>query len=312
MSPRIPAGHHPPISVPRTPHYSPPAALDDAVAAATAAFPVALLGSVLLHAFIIFGIAFKLPDMAKLDQMPPPLEVVLVNAKSATRPTHADRYAQNNLEGGGTVDEDRHATSPLPLMNSDQTNLQMQEKRLKELEREKRRLLTQVKSPVTVSSQDTHRQTEESQPTPDAADLVNRSLEIARLQAQIDRNLDTYEKRPRRKFLGGSTIEYRYTRYIEEWKQKIERIGTMNYPADARDKGIHGSLMVTVSIRKDGSVENVEINRSSGYPELDRAARRTIELAAPYARLPEDRDADIISITKTWSYTENNELGITQ
>lgn len=307
MSPRIPPGHHPPISVPRTPPYSPPAALDDAVAAATAAFPVALLGSVLLHAFLIFGIAFKLPDMAKLDQMPPPLEVVLVNAKSATRPAHADRYAQNNLEGGGTVEEDRHASTPLPLMNSDETNLQMQEKRVKELEREKRRLLTQVRSPATVSSQDTHRQTEESQPTPDAADLVNRSLEIARLQAQIDRNLDAYEKRPRRKFIGSSTREYQFAHYMDDWRAKIERIGNINYPADARDKGIHGTLLLSVSIRKDGSIDDIHIERSSGFPELDSAARRIVELGAPYAALP-DKDVDILTITRTWSFTANDEL----
>ena len=94
---------------------------------------------------------------------------------------------------------------------------------------------------------------------------MSKSLEIARLEAQISEDWDAYQKRPRRRFLGARTQEFRFARYIEDWRQKIERVGTLNYPEAARDQKIYGSLQLTVSINPDGSVETIEINRSSGH-----------------------------------------------
>jgi protein TonB len=281
---------------------------------ALSAFQYALIASFLIHVFLIFGVGIRLPDFSRIDNLPAQLEVVLVNSKSSKRPTHADALAQNNLEGGGNVDEDRRASSPLPVMNHQKTDLSLQEKRVAELERETQRLLTQAKSPTTVPTLETKTAQNPDRSVPDAADLMSRSLEIARLEAQIDKNLDTYNKRPRRKFVGASTQEFRFARYIEDWRQKVERVGTLNYPEAARDQKIYGSLQLTVSIRADGSVEKVEINRSSGQKILDEAAIRIVNLAAPYAPLPSDivRDTDILGITRTWTFTRDDQLSTSQ
>jgi protein TonB len=139
---------------------------------------------------------------------------------------------------------------------------------------------------------------------------MQRALEMAKLEAQISQDWDNYQKRPRRMFIGARTQEFLFARYVEDWRIKVERIGNLNYPEAARAQRIYGSLQLTVSINADGSVENVEINRSSGSRILDEAAIRIVHLAAPYARFSEDmkRRVDILSITRTWMFTRADQL----
>ena len=271
---------------------------------------IALAFSLALHAFTLFGIGFVLPDPRKAADFLQPLQVVLVNSKSKSRPIHADALAQNNLDGGGNTAEDRRATTPLPTLSDDPQFTQEQSaQHVQKLEQEAKRLLTQSKSTYSVA-QEKARQQKEANEHANGEDLVQRSMEIARLEAQIDKNLDAYQKMPRRTYIGARTREYRFAQYIEDWRVKVERIGTLNYPEIARQKKIYGSLQLTVSIRADGSVESVEINHSSGQPILDAAAQRIVKLASPFSPLPADirRDTDILSITRTWSFTQSDKL----
>ena len=135
-------------------------------------------------------------------------------------------------------------------------------------------------------------------------------MEIARLEAQIAREWESYQQRPRRRFIGARAQEYRFAAYIENWRAKVERVGELNYPQAARDQKIYGTLVVTVSIKSDGSLETVDINRPSGQRILDAAALRIVQLAAPFAPFPPDiaRDTDILSITRTWIFTRSDQL----
>jgi protein TonB len=276
-------------------------------------FQYAVLASFVLHAIVLFGVTIRPPDLSRLDSVAPPLEVVLVNAKSSRRPLHADALAQHNLDGGGNTDLDRRATSPLPVTRDDKRTreLTMQSRRVQQLEQDAKKLMTQLKSQTQIEPAATQPQPQtETKVGPNAADIMSKSLEIARLEAQIGKNLDDYNKRPRRRFIGGRMQEYRFARYEEDWRLKVERIGTLNYPQAARDQKIYGSLKITVSIKADGTVENVEVNRSSGQKILDEAARRIVQLAAPYAAFPPDisKDTDILSITRTWTFTRSDQL----
>jgi protein TonB len=115
---------------------------------------------------------------------------------------------------------------------------------------------------------------------------------------------------PRRKFIGARTQEYRYAQYVEDWRSKVERIGNLNYPEIARRQKIFGKLTLTVSIRADGSVESIEVNRPSGQRILDASAVRIVKLAAPYAPFPPDirKELDVLSITRTWIFTSTDRL----
>ena len=278
-------------------------------------FQFALVVSFMLHLLLIVGVTIRAPDRI-LNKSMPQLEVVLVNSRSATAPVQPDARAQANLDGGGTVESERRAKSPLPLVQRDRPtpDLAVETRKVERREQEVQRVMTQPREPAPAVAQPDVKSPGESQPesvqTPNAVDIVNRSMEMARLEAQIAKNWDSYQKRPRRKFIGARTQEFRFARYIEDWRNKIERVGTLNYPAVARDQRIFGTLQLTVAIRSDGSVETVEINRPSGQRVLDEAALRIVGLAAPFAAFPPDiaQDTDIISITRTWSFTRADQF----
>ena len=270
---------------------------------------LAFAASVGLHALVLFGVGVALPDPTKLARSLQPLEVTLVNSRTKSRPHKADALAQANLNGGGNTTEDLRASTPLPtLTNGRQFTPEQASHKVKQLEQEAKHMMTQLKSSHSVRQEEVRKRKQASNDNAD--DLVRRSLEIARLEAQIDKDYNAYQKLPRRTHIGARTREYRFAQYVEDWRIKIERIGNMNYPEDARRNRIFGSLVLTVSIRANGSVESVEINRSSGQPVLDAAAVRIVKLSAPFAPLPPDirKDTDILSITRTWVFPPNNQL----
>ena len=270
----------------------------------------AVLFSLLLHAFALFGIGFVLLDPSKSHTALQPLEVVLVNSKSRSRPVKADALAQHNLDGGGNTEEDKRASSPLPNVSDDKQFTPEQSKQhLQKLEQQVKKLLTQAQSMNTVPQEHTDKQRQDGSDM-NGRDLVQRALEIARLEAQINRDFSVYQKLPKRKFIGARTQEYRYAQYIEDWRIKVERVGNLNYPSQARQQKIFGQLRLTVSIRADGNVDSVEVTKSSGQRILDAAAVRIVKLAGPYAPFPEDirKETDILSIVRTWSFTSNDRL----
>lgn len=268
-----------------------------------------MMFSILLHAFLIFGIALVLPDPRSAANFLQPLQVVLVNSKSKSRPVHADALAQHDLDGGGNTAEARRAKSPLPAISDDRKfTPEQQTRRVAALEEESKRMLTRLKSDYTAVQPEPQKRKSDSDDN--GEELMEKSLEIARLEAQINKNWDAYQKLPRRKFVGARTQEYRFAQYIEDWRIKVERIGNLNYPEQARRQHIFGKLQLSVSINKDGSLESVEVNKPSGYPLLDAAALRIVKLAAPYSPLPPNitKDVDILTITRTWSFTPSDTL----
>ena len=241
------------------------------------------------------------------------LQVVLVNSKSAQRPFKADALAQANLDGGGNTDAKAVATTPFPVQSDaePQPELKARLQQVQEKEQAAARLLTQIKAKPSLSlpAPPTQPQPEAGQ-SPSASDLMARSLEIARLEAQIDRNHNAYQSRPKRKNVGARTTEYGLSQYVEGWRLKVERVGNLNYPEEARQKKLYGSVRVTVNILADGNLESAEIDRSSGSKILDEAALRVIRMAAPYAPLPDNirKDTDILGITRTLSFTRSDQL----
>jgi protein TonB len=268
------------------------------------------LFSIGLHAFVLFGISLVVPDWKNIPIVSQPLEVVLVNSKSGNRPNSATAYAQSNLDGGGNTEDDKRAKTPFPVLGDGKRfTLEQATQHLRQLEQETKRLLTRRKSDYSVAENKTQKQQHKNSGF-NGQDLVKRSLEIARLEAQINKSLDMYEKMPRRKFIGARTQEYRFAQYVEDWRAKVERIGNLNYPEMARRDKIYGKLALTVSIRADGSVESIEVNRPSGQRILDASAVRIVKLSAPFAPFPPDirKDTDIISITRTWIFTSTDKL----
>ena len=271
---------------------------------------LALAASLLLHALVL-AIRFTPPDfMDKARERA--LEVILVNSKSKAKPDKAQAKAQTNLDGGGNTDEDRRAKTPLPPSPRTREGDQLIEaqRRVAELEAQSRQQMTRLKGDRAVSP-DKSKPDPVTAPEPNVsgADLASSAMAIARLEGQIARQMEEYNQRPRKKFIGARVEEYRFAQYVEDWRQKIERIGNLNYPDAAKGK-LYGSLVLTVVIKANGDLERVEVNRSSGQSLLDDAARRIVRMAAPYAAFPESirRDTDILEITRTWTFTNADRL----
>lgn len=303
-------------------------------------FGITLTVSAILHLVVILTISFRPPELKFEKDKMPALEVVLVNARTESKPAKADALAQHNLDRGGNTDANRRMKSALPSQKSKkseakaklaaeskasakaaeiQAKAEREQKRVAELEKQSQELMTQMQAKKAVESKPVQEaaakepekgQEEAASRKVSTADLIQSSLDIARLEAQIAKQQDEYQKRPKRKYIGARTREYRFAAYVEAWRQKVEKIGNLNYPEAAKDQKLYGQLRMTVSIRADGSIESVEVNHSSGHRILDDAARRIVEMAAPYAPFPEDirKDTDILGITRTWTFTKEDSL----
>jgi protein TonB len=183
--------------------------------------------------------------------------------------------------------------------------------RVQVLENQARQLLSQNRSSTTVSMEPRKNEAvEPRQATVADKDLNQRMQEAIRLEAQIARELEAYQQRPKRRFLGARAEEYRFARYVEDWRMKVERIGNLNYPEAARSQKLYGSLLLTVGIKADGSIESIQVDKGSGKKILDAAAVRIVQLAAPFSSFPPEirRDTDILYITRTWTFARGDEL----
>lgn len=264
-----------------------------------------VLTSIAFHLLLVFGVGAKLFDPRQFAPPHNVMDVVLVNAKAAAKPTKADALAQANLDGGGNTDEKRVAKTPLPAIEQTAAqNARQAQDRVKQLEQEMKTLMTQVRSTAKVMQGEIAR-TAAGTPDPlSTSDVMQKSIEIQRLEAQIAREYDSYQQRPKRKYVGGRTQEYRFAAYVDSWRQKIERVGNLNYPGQARARGIHGAVQVTVAIKANGEVEDIEIHTARADKILKDAVRRIVTLSTPFERFPDSfkRDTDILHITRTWIF----------
>jgi protein TonB len=268
--------------------------------------------SLALHALAL-AVHFKFPDAIRMKAQNQPLEVVLVNAKTKERPAKAEVLAQANLDRGGNVDQNRRAKTPLPATQPRKSDKDLADaqRRVQQLEAQQQRLLAQARPAERRIPEEPPKTAPapEAPPAPSGRDLADLALAALSLQAQIDRQIDDYQKRPRKKFIGANAQEYRFAQYEEDWRVKVERVGTLNYPAEARGKH-YGHLRLTVTIRPDGSVESVELDRSSGLKVLDAAAFKIVQMASPFAAFPADirRDTDLLVITRTWFFGQGDKM----
>lgn len=308
-------------------------------------FVFSLFIALVVHAAVLFGVTFAPTDKDRSHHSS--LEIILVQHRSERAPAKADYLAQASQEGGGEQMQLARPATPLkaPFVSSDAalatasppqtepTPSSEMHSRSEPIRPVPDDLLTrQVLAVVNavsrepLSDEPTVSPTLEATPervevptafssptvseTIDAASLVSRSLAMASLSAELEEKLQAYAKRPRRKFISASTREYKYASYMEAWRTKVERIGNLNYPDEARRQKLSGSLRLGVALNSNGTINEIVLRRSSGHKVLDDAAIRIVKLAAPFAPFPESirKDTDILHIERTWEFLRGNRL----
>lgn len=249
---------------------------------------IAIAVSLLVHA-VVLSVHFAAPDAIRMKPLSTGLDVILVNARDQAAPLEAEALAQANLDGGGNADAGR-ARSPLPNLGqvSEGTQIEMQRRRVAELEARQRRLLAQL-SKQNAQALPSGEQVDR----PDINGRDVRSVEdiqqMARREAEIARDIADYNRRPVKTQLTPSTREVTYALYYTALQKKIEQTGTLHFPQ--RDgKKLYGELIVYIPVYQDGSLYEKEggprIERSSGDAALDSAAIAIVRRAAPFGSFP--------------------------
>lgn len=288
-----------------------------AVAQRAAVSPADRLGltlffSVVLHGIVILGLVFS-HDAPPKGKIPPTLEIILNETAKPAKVENADYLAQSNSDGSGNV---KQRVRPTQARSAPATAPPLAGAGVSATPPRPPTPVQNTRSIEVLSSEDDadrsvaprpERQ-ESHQPPPSAAELMMRSEQIAKLSAEIHDSIKAYSSRPRERYISARTQSFRDAAYLEAWRQKIERIGNLNYPEQAKREGLSGSLILDVALNPDGTVNNIDVRRSSGHKLLDDAAVRIVKLAAPFAPFSQEmrKDTDILHITRTWQFLNDN------
>jgi protein TonB len=267
-------------------------------------FMVFLVLAVALHMLVFFGLNFGL-SLKSVPRLADTLDVVLVQWRSEQEPEKADFLAQASQQGGGEAEEKQRpmetVSSEIPAVEQgpDMARSELEIPVPLEDQREIVAVEAEAESPL--------QKTEVEQPDldqPSAAQLMRQSMNMASMQPEINRKRQVASGLKRKKFISANTKEYEFASYMSAWVSKVERVGNLNYPSELRRKKLHGDLVLMVGIQQNGTVDSIDVMRSSGITEIDQAAIRIVQLAAPYAPLPDNisEHVDILHITRTWRF----------
>lgn len=264
-----------------------------------------------LHGIFILGVGFR-PWLEEL-RTPPALEVILVEKRPSEKPEEADYLAQAAQDGGGESDDNARPSSPFVSQQDFETDgiapAPMEASAPAPVDTSTDAVLTTIFSDQKINTDETK---SESIPAiqNEALVLIEQNLEIARLSAEINSQVETMAKRPRKKYLNARTHEAASAEYMFHWVEQVERVGNLNYPDSARQRNLTGALVLVVGIFRNGTIESVTIEESSGHRVLDDAAKRIVELAGPFAPLSGKlaEETDILYIVRTWEFESSNSI----
>lgn len=270
-------------------------------------FSFTLFMALAVHAIVVLGITFA-PEPPRSSAQT--MEITLSRFDDQEAPEKADFLAQTSQKGSGSQEEAREMTTPQPAEVSQPEVAQVQPEPPAQTRPQPRqeKQVVQTESPSSQKVQQPEERTEpEKEPLPvrEKKSLMERSLEIASLEARFDAQQQAYARKPRvMRVTAASTLKSTNAWYVQNWVSKVTRVGNINYPTEARRAGIYGTLRMLVSLKKDGTIKEVAILQSSGSTVLDDAAIRIVRMAAPFAPFPDEmrQEVDELEIIRTWSF----------
>jgi len=269
--------------------------------------------SACVHAIIILGVGFTYLEELNSE---PALEITMAQYRSEFAPDEADFFAQENQIGSGALDS---AAAPSTPFKSDFNADMIQEvapvpqaqEIVNEIEVQDIAVISSFQNEQKVQQQLDELEPEEDTLLSDQSTPDDLSLAIASLQAQLDLQRQVYAKRPRKYTISSaSTKKSHDALYLDGWRRRIEAVGNINYPNEARIQRLYGNLRMLVALFPNGEVSEIQILQSSGHSVLDQAAVQIVNMAAPFDPFPEAMraEADILEIIRTWRFHEGNAL----
>lgn len=255
-------------------------------------FPWVLTISVVFHLVIVLGVSFVLPSEAKNRDFSPPLKITLVPTASDLIDEDASVLAQNNSIG--------EEEGSLPTISQSLPGAAVSGS-----EAEQREQLLLQEQAKALFDPAVNAEAEGNPTTQSDREALTESINLAFLNSQA---------KPRERFVSANAKASEIAPYLENWRLLVERVGNLNYPDAAKIGKIEGDLVMDVSIRADGSVNNVRILRSSGHKILDDGAERIVFMAAPFEAFSDEmkRDYDTLHIVRTWRFSQNRVTDVTR
>jgi periplasmic protein TonB len=267
---------------------------------------VAIFIAAIIHVVIVIGVGFREPELPVQNSRS--IDVTLVTTIAKKPPKKAKFLAQTNQMGAG--EKYQKPQPPAQRIASEGNN---QRKQMVESDQEeiapktKQKLLTQLKAPVKVDAEKQPEtiHTSESQPHLTAETLQQ---QIAQYGTEIRLKQQSSDQAKIKSVSSVSAHQYVAAQYVKDWERKVERTGNMNYPPIAQKKNFSGTLTMDVGIEADGSIHSIRISKSSGYPELDMAAKRIVRMSAPFPALPSDllKELNVLVITRKWKFSDES------
>lgn len=277
-------------------------------------FALALFGALVLHG-ILLAISFDFEDAAA-GRSEQGLEITLIRHPQAeAKPDKADYLAQISQAGDGTEQEKalpKTELAPPAVEVEPEPSRANPEPPQPEARPEPQ---PEVKPQEPKREQPVSKKAERPSPAQTtkltALNLMaSRDQEIQRLTAELDTRQQSFAKQSRRKHISAATQEYKYAAYLQAWRAKVEQVGTLNFPDEAKRNKLYGNLILQVSLKADGTIAQIQLRKSSGHKVLDDAAIRIVRLAAPFAPFPKNiaAEVDILDITRTWQFVGGQSL----
>jgi protein TonB len=267
-------------------------------------FGFTLFMSICVHAVLILGVGFTLATQPRISES---LDITLATFQSEEAPDDADFVAQANQQGSGSeADATAPATDTQARFNDEVIRDVSDFLTERPTQTEQQRIIARDSDSGT-QSELTETPTPPVETPPDLRNLSPDQMTdaVSSLQAQLDLHREAYAKRPRRYTMtSASTKQDADALYLDDWRKRIEAIGNLNYPQEASNDGIYGTLRLMVSLKPNGTVQDIRILRSSGERVLDEAAVDIVKLAAPFEPFPPDMRSrvDILEIIRTWQF----------
>jgi len=245
----------------------------------------------LLHGIVIMGVSFTSGALTD-DHGVPTMEVLLApDDLPETRPNDkADYLAQRDQQGSGNLDKRERPTSPrsslLPFNNpgiADGNSLQMH--RAGADQGNEDLVATRARAPTVryFQSPANDPAAESQQPL-----LMTAERQSALPAANEADRLALHGRKERELIVTPNTRQSNVAVYLDAWRRKVERIGTLNFPLEAKDKETTKSPVLEIVVRSDGELDEVLLRDSSGSREVDQAAVAIVKLASPFDPFPRD------------------------
>jgi protein TonB len=273
------------------------------------ALQIALIVSAAVHG-VLLSVRFVAPESFNRIFEDTPLEVVLVNSRTAASPDQAQAIAQATLAGGGEAERGR-ATSPLlPSPQPEVGDAQDESrKQIEQLQETQQQLLTQVRRELASMPAPRERADEGS---PEERAQEERRRRLVQLLAEIEKRVNETNARPKKRYVSPATKEAAYAQYYDQLRRKIEERGTRNFPEQGGQK-LYGELTMNVTIDAAGNVVETEIVRASSSRVLDRQAVAIVQAAAPFGPFNAKMraQADQLVVTSRFRFTREDGLEAT-